>query len=91
MIFNLGGDGFVSQMQKRSLAEQTPTAAEKPAGSGAGSDLDTLFVPDSVVVIGATERPRRNYENHAYQLADNSNSRFLNLVVLRSNLLWSGG
>ena len=86
MIFNLGAR-FCQSNATGSLAEQTPTAAEKPAESGAGSDLDALLVPDSVVVIGATKRSRRNYENRVYQLADKSNNRFLNLVVLRSNLL----
>ena len=40
-----------------SLAEQTRTAAEKSAKVGAKSGLDALFIPDSVAVIGATERP----------------------------------
>src|SRR5580693_2984429 len=52
----LGQESFVSHMQG-SLGEQTQTAAEKLAKAGARSGLDTLFVPDSVAVIGATERP----------------------------------
>src|SRR5580698_3936409 len=40
-----------------SLAEQTRTTAEKWAKAGAKSGLDALFIPDSVAVIGATERP----------------------------------
>jgi acetyltransferase len=44
----------VSQMQG-SLAKQT--AAEKSPASGARSGLSALFVPYSVAVIGATERP----------------------------------
>src|SRR5580700_4556145 len=47
----LGQESFVSHMQG-SLGEQTQTAK-----AGARSGLDTLFVPDSVAVIGATERP----------------------------------
>jgi acetyltransferase len=39
------------------LAEKTRTASEKSAKAGAKSCLDALFVPDSVAVIGATERP----------------------------------
>jgi predicted CoA-binding protein len=46
----------MSHMQG-SLAKQSRTAAEKPPESGARSGLDALFVPDSVAVIGATERP----------------------------------
>jgi acetyltransferase len=52
----LGRESFVSQMQG-SLGKQTQTAAEKSAKAGARSGLDALFVPDSVAVIGATERP----------------------------------
>ena len=52
----LGQESFVSHRQG-SLGEQTQTAAEKLAKAGARSGLDTLFVPDSVAVIGATERP----------------------------------
>ena len=40
-----------------SLGEQTRTTAEKSAKAGAKSGLDALFIPDSVAVIGATERP----------------------------------
>ena len=39
------------------LDEKTRTASEKSAKAGAKSCLDALFVPDSVAVIGATERP----------------------------------
>jgi hypothetical protein len=39
--------------------------------------LDALFVGDSVAIISTTERPGRNYENHAYPLADNPNLAFL--------------
>ena len=39
------------------LDEKTRTASEKSAKAGAKSGLDALFVPDSVAVIGATERP----------------------------------
>jgi acetyltransferase len=46
----------VSHMHE-SLAEQTRTTAEKSAKAGAKSGLDALFIPDSVAVIGATERP----------------------------------
>jgi hypothetical protein len=52
----LGRESFVSRTQG-SLPEQTQTAAEKSATAGASSGLDALFVPDSVAVIGATERP----------------------------------
>ena len=52
----LGRESFLSRTQG-SLAEQTQTAAEKSAKAGARSGLDALFVPDSVAVIGATERP----------------------------------
>src|SRR3984893_10508655 len=40
-----------------SLAKQSQTAAEKSLESGAKSGLGALFVPHSVAVIGATERP----------------------------------
>jgi acetyltransferase len=46
----------VSHMQG-SLSEQIQPAAEESAIAGARSGLDALFVPDSVAVIGATERP----------------------------------
>ena len=39
------------------LGEQTRTAPQKSAKAGAKSGLEKLFVPDSVAVIGATERP----------------------------------
>ena len=39
------------------LSEQAQTASQKSAKAGAKSGLDKLFVPDSVAVIGATERP----------------------------------
>jgi len=52
----LGRESFVSRTQG-SLPEQTQTAVEKSANAGARSGLDALFVPDSVAVIGATERP----------------------------------
>src|ERR1700688_3272389 len=52
----LGRESFVSRTQG-SLPEQTQTAAEKSATAGARSGLEKLFVPDSVAVIGATERP----------------------------------
>src|ERR1700737_710892 len=52
----LGRESFVSRTQG-SLPEQTQTAAGKSAKAGARSGLDTLFVPDSGGVIGATERP----------------------------------
>ena len=39
------------------LGEQAQTASQKSAKAGAKSGLDKLFVPDSVAVIGATERP----------------------------------
>src|SRR5580692_3723942 len=52
----LSRESFVSHMQG-SLGEQMQPAAEKSAKAGARSGLDTLFVPDSVAVIGATERP----------------------------------
>src|ERR1700688_925301 len=52
----LGRESFVSHRQG-SLGEQTQTAAEKSAKPGARSGLDALFFPDSVAVIGATERP----------------------------------
>src|ERR1700730_3268046 len=52
----LGRESFVSRTQG-SLPEQTQTAAGKSAKAGARSGLDTLFLPDSVAVIGATERP----------------------------------
>jgi acetyltransferase len=45
----------VRTMQE-TLGEQTQTA-QKSAKAGAKSGLDKLFVPDSVAVIGATERP----------------------------------
>jgi acetyltransferase len=46
----------VSHMQG-SLGEQIQPAAEKSAKAGVKSSLDALFVPNSVAVIGATERP----------------------------------
>src|SRR6202165_3897428 len=52
----LGRESLVSRTQG-SLPEQTQTAAGKSAKAGVRSGLDTLFVPDSVAVIGATERP----------------------------------
>src|SRR6202050_4481978 len=52
----LGRESFVSHM-KGSLGEQTQTAAEESAKPGARSGLEAFFVPDSVAVIGATERP----------------------------------
>jgi acetyltransferase len=52
----LGHQSF-SNPREGSLAEQTQTAAEKSAKAGARSGLDALFVPESVAVIGATERP----------------------------------
>ena len=52
----LGRESFVSHMHG-SLGEQMQPAAEKSAKAGARSGLDALFVPDSVAVIGATERP----------------------------------
>src|ERR1700685_525295 len=42
---------------QETLGEQTQTAPQKSAKAGAKSGLDKLFVPDSVAVIGATERP----------------------------------
>ena len=39
------------------LGEQTRTAPQKSAKVGTKSGLEKLFVPDSVAVIGATERP----------------------------------
>jgi acetyltransferase len=39
-----------------SLGEQTRTTAEQSAKAGEKSGLSALFVPDSVAVIGATER-----------------------------------
>ena len=52
----LGRESLVGRMQG-SLGEQIQPAAEKSAKAGARSGLDVLFVPDSVAVIGATERP----------------------------------
>jgi hypothetical protein len=52
----LGRESFVTRRQGR-LNEKTRTAPEKSAKAGARSGLDALFVPDSVAVIGATERP----------------------------------
>src|ERR1700674_1767089 len=52
----LGRGSFVTSRQGR-LAEKTRTAPEKSAKAGAKSGLDALFIPDSVAVIGATERP----------------------------------
>ena len=52
----LGQKSFANP-REGSLAEQTQTAAEKSAKAGTRSGLDALFVPDSVAVIGATERP----------------------------------
>jgi acetyltransferase len=46
----------VRNMQE-TLSEQTQIAPQKSAKAGAKSGLDKLFVPDSVAVIGATERP----------------------------------
>jgi acetyltransferase len=46
----------VSHMQE-SLGEQTLTAPQRSAKAGARSGLDALFVPESVAIIGATERP----------------------------------
>jgi hypothetical protein len=46
-----------SSLGPRALPMETQTAAEKSAKAGARSGLDALFVPDSVAVIGATERP----------------------------------
>src|SRR6202034_3253505 len=48
--------GSVSHMQE-SLGEQTLTAPQRSAKAGARSGLDALFVPESVAIIGATERP----------------------------------
>src|SRR5580698_10442708 len=48
--------GFVKTMLE-TLSEQAQTASQKSAKAGAKSGLDKLFVPDSVAVIGATERP----------------------------------
>src|SRR5580698_2686455 len=48
--------GSVRNMQE-TLGEQTQIAPQKSAKAGAKSGLDKLFVPDSVAVIGATERP----------------------------------
>ena len=56
MSADILGEGFCESMQK-SLGEQTRTAPQKSAKAGARSGLDGLFVPDSVAVIGATERP----------------------------------
>jgi hypothetical protein len=42
---------------QETLSEQTHLAPQKSAKAGAKSGLDKLFVPDSVAVIGATERP----------------------------------
>jgi acetyltransferase len=42
---------------QETLGEQTRTAPQKSAKAGAKSGLGKLFVPDSVAVIGATERP----------------------------------
>src|ERR1700685_3348447 len=42
---------------QETLGEQTEIAPQKSAKAGAQSGLDKLFVPDSVAVIGATERP----------------------------------
>src|ERR1700722_7339364 len=42
---------------QETLGEQTEIAPQKSAKAGAKSGLDKLFVPDSVAVIGATERP----------------------------------
>src|ERR1700682_2718871 len=52
----LGRESFVSRTQG-SLPEQTQTAAEKSAKAGARAGLAGLFVPESVAVSGATERP----------------------------------
>src|SRR6202162_3304221 len=52
----LGRESFVSHRQE-SLGKQRQTAAETSTKAGAKSCLDALFVPDSVAVIGATERP----------------------------------
>jgi acetyltransferase len=40
-----------------SLGMQRPTAAEKSAKAEARSGLSALFVPESVAIIGATDRP----------------------------------
>src|SRR6202021_3341096 len=42
---------------QETLGKQTQIAPQKSAKAGAKSGLDKLFVPDSVAVIGATERP----------------------------------
>jgi acetyltransferase len=42
---------------QETLGEQTQIAPQRSAKAGAKSGLDKLFVPDSVAVIGATERP----------------------------------
>jgi acetyltransferase len=52
----LGQETFVTRRQEP-VDEKTRTATEKSAKAGARSGLDALFVPDSVAVIGATERP----------------------------------
>jgi acetyltransferase len=52
----LGRGSFVTSRQGR-RDEKTRTASEKSARAGAKSCLDALFMPDSVAVIGATERP----------------------------------
>ena len=46
----------MSHMQE-SLGEQTLTAPRRSAKAGARSGLDALFVPESVAIIGATDRP----------------------------------
>ena len=52
----LGRESFVNHTEG-SLPEQTRTAAQKSPKAGARFGLDAFFVPDSVAVIGATERP----------------------------------
>src|ERR1700735_2154148 len=42
---------------QESLGEQTRTAPQKSAKVGARSGLSALFVPESVAIIGATDRP----------------------------------
>jgi acetyltransferase len=50
------GSEIVNPMQEK-LTRQKPTAGEKSSPSGARSGLDALFGPNSVAVIGASERP----------------------------------
>src|SRR5580693_9067474 len=49
--------GSSVRTMQETLGEQLQTAPQKSAKAGAKSGLDKLFVPDSVAVIGATERP----------------------------------